>query len=113
MPLGSSNIKITILGDDSQGECDAGCGIDWASPESVPFAAERIKERFGEDIPLEYVNMAENKTRRLVQEWNENVKDKNLSLPLLLLNGQLRISGRFDIRQLLDVIEIEREVGGF
>ena len=111
--MGSSVVKITILGDDSQGECDASCGIDWTLPESVPFAVERIKERFGEDILLEYLNMAENKTRRFVQEWTETVKDKNLSLPLLLLNGQLRISGQFDIRQLLDVIEIERELGGF
>ena len=111
--MANSNIRITILGDDIEDECDAGCGIDWASPESVPFAVERIKERFGEDIPLEYVNMTENNSRQIVQEWTETVKSKNLSLPLLLLNGQLRISGRFDIRQLLDVIEIEREVGGF
>ena len=109
----NSGINITILGDNSQGECDARCGIDWTSPESVPFAVERIKERFGEDIPLEYINMDENKTGQLVNEWFETAKSKNLSLPLLLLNGQLRISGQFDIRQLLDVIEIEREVGGF
>jgi disulfide oxidoreductase YuzD len=113
VPLSNRGIKITILGDNSQGECDANCGIDWTSPESVPFAAERIRDRFGEDIPIKYIDMTENKTVQLVQEWTENVKNKNLSLPLLLLNGQLRISGQFDIRQLLDVIEIEKEVSGF
>ena len=111
--MASSDIRITILGDDSRGECDAACGIDWTAPESVPFAVARIKERFGEDIPLEYINMVENKNRQLVREWTETVKNKNLSFPLLLLNGQLRISGQFDIRQLLDVIEIEREVSRF
>jgi hypothetical protein len=31
---------------------------------------------------------------------------------LLVLNGHLRISGNFDIRQMLDVIETELEIGG-
>jgi len=107
------NIKITILVGDNQGECDANCGVDWSLPESVTLAAGRIKERFGEDFPIECIDMAENKTDRLVQEWTENIKSKTFSLPLLFLNGRLRISGQFDIRQLLDVIEIEKEVGGF
>ncbi|MFC2056992.1 hypothetical protein ACFLTO_05460 [Chloroflexota bacterium] len=46
-------------------------------------------------------------------EWSGVIKDRNLLLPLLLINGQLRISGRFDIRQLLDTIGIEIEMGGF
>ncbi|MFC1920627.1 DUF1462 family protein [Chloroflexota bacterium] len=105
-------INITILGGGTQGECDAGCGEDWSSPESITLAVGRIKERFGEDIPVEYINIAENKTEQVVQDWSETIKSKDLSLPLLLLNGQIRISGQFDIRQLLDVIEIEMEVAG-
>ncbi|MBA7696303.1 hypothetical protein ES703_104948 [subsurface metagenome] len=44
-------------------------------------------------------------------EWKEVIKNKGLLLPLLLLNGKLRISGQFDIRQLLDTIEVEIEIG--
>ncbi len=44
-------------------------------------------------------------------EWKEIIKNKNLSLPLLLVNGQPRVSGEFDIRQLLDAIEVEIEIG--
>jgi len=30
---------------------------------------------------------------------------------MLLINGQVRISGQFDIRQLLDTVEVEKELG--
>ena len=33
-----------------------------------------------------------------------------LSLPLLLINGELRISGEFDIRMLLDAIDTKMEI---
>ncbi len=108
-----SGIKITILGGGIQGECEAGCGEDWSSPDSITLAYERIKERFGEDIPIEYIDLSGDTDDKRVQEWNNIVKDRNLSLPLLLMNGEIRISGQFDFRQLLDVIEIQMEVGGF
>ncbi|MFC1900470.1 hypothetical protein ACFLYN_02640 [Chloroflexota bacterium] len=108
-----SGLKITILGGNTQDECDAGCGEDWSSQESITLAMGRIKERFGEDIPLEYIDISVTADDKDMGEWNEMIKSRNLSLPLLLLNGEPRISGQFDIRQLLDVIEIEREVGDY
>jgi hypothetical protein len=36
--------------------------------------------------------------------------DKDLSLPLLIIDGQTRISGQFDIRQLIDAINAEVEI---
>ena len=105
-------IQITIINDSRWEECEAACGIDWSSPESTTLAGQRIKDRFGEEMSLKYLDLAEVKPNPEIQKWNEDIKDKNLSLPLLVLNGQLRISGPFDIRQLLDTIEAEMEIAG-
>ena len=103
-------IQITIV-DDSKGEkCDAHCGVDWSSGEAIALANQRIKDRFGDKIQLEYLDLAKPVTNRHFLEINQEVRNKNLSLPLLLINGEPRISGQFDIRQLLDAIEAEVEI---
>ncbi len=105
------DIQIVIL-DDSKGEqCDAECGIDWSSAEAIALASRQIKDRFGEEIKLEYVDLAQLAVHPHALELSQKIKNKNLLLPLLLINGETRISGQFDIRQLLDSIEAEREIG--
>ena len=106
-------IQITIIDDSSREECEAKCGIDWSSPEAVALASQRIKERFGDKIELTYLDLSKPMTNHDALKCNELIKNKNLSLLLLLINGQLRISGQFDIRQLLDTIEAEIEVGDY
>ena len=103
-----SKYKITII-DDSKGEkCEAHCGTDWSSPEAVALATKRIKDRFGDQIQLEYLDlsqpMSNNRTLELIQQA------RNLPLPLLVINGVPRISGQFDIHLLLDAIDAELEI---
>ena len=104
-------IQITIV-DDSKGEkCDAHCGVDWASVETIALANQRIKDRFGDKIKLQYLDLSKPMANRHALELDQRFKNKDLSLPLLLINGEPRISGQFDIRQLLDAIEAEIEIG--
>jgi disulfide oxidoreductase YuzD len=112
VPLGKDTIQVTIIDNSRQRqeECEAECGIDWSSPEAVALASQRIKDRFGDEIQLAYIDLSKAVANHDALEWNEVIKNKNLSVPLLLLNGQLRISGRFDIRQLLDTVEVEIEI---
>ena len=109
--LSKPAIQITVLDDRRPDECQAGCGIDWASPEEVALANQRIKERFGDRVKMEYLNMSGTDANNDMQRWKETIQKRNLLLPLLLLNGNLRISGQFDIRQMLDAIEVEIELG--
>lgn len=102
-----------ILDGEAVGECEAGCGEDWSSRETINLATERIKERFGEDISLEFIDLSKDSAGKDMLEWKEMIESRDLILPLLLLDGELRISGQFDIRQLIDVIEVEREVGKY
>ena len=104
-------IRITILDDTRKQECEAACGEDWSLPETLALANQRIKDRFGEKAQLEYLDLPGAKANQKTLEWKRLIKNKNLSLPLLLVNGELRISGRFDIRQLLDAVEADIEIG--
>lgn len=104
------SIQIVIV-DDSKGEkCDAHCGVDWSSDEVIALARQQIKERFGGRVQLEYLDLSKPMVGHRALELNQAIRNKNLSLPLLLINGEPRISGEFDIRLLLDVIETEVEI---
>lgn len=97
--------------DDSQGEqCDACCEVDWSALETITLANRRINDRFGDKIRLEYLDLAKPIAHRHVVELFPGTGNKQLSLPLLLINGRLRISGQFDIRLLLDAINTELEL---
>ena len=103
-------IQITIV-DDSRGEkCDAHCGMDWSSAEVIALASNRIKERFGRRIKLNYLDLSKPMPEHHAAELNQRVRKRELPLPLLVINGQPRISGQFDIRLLLDAIDAEMEV---
>ena len=39
------------------------------------------------------------------------IRERSLSVPLLLINGRLRIAGQFDIRRMMDAVEAEMEIG--
>jgi len=107
--MSKDTIQIIII-DDSKGErCDAHCGADWSLAETIALAKKRIKERFGERIQLEYLDLSKPGANHRILELNQLVSNQNLSLPLLLINGQPRISGQFDIRLLLDAIDAEIE----
>lgn len=103
-----SSIQITILNDNRQASCEADCGIDWSSADNTELASQQIRNRFSGEINLVYRELADADDG--LQEWKNRIKNNNLSLPLLIINNQLRISGPFDIRQLLDTIEAEIEI---
>jgi len=108
--LNNRSIEI-IIADDSHGKkCDIGCGLDWSSAEVITLADRRIKERFGDKLKLEYIDLSESPDNPDALELSRIIKNKNLALPLLLINGEPKISGPFDIRLLLEAIETEIEI---
>lgn len=110
MRLVKQGIQIVIVDDSKTGECDAGCGVDWSSLEVIALAERQIRDRFGDRVRLEYLDLSEPFSSKLAQEWQQKVVKRCLSLPLLVINGELRIAGEFDIRMLLDAIEAELEI---
>ena len=110
LPLIKHTIQVSII-DDSKGEkCDAHCGVDWSSVEGITLASQRIRDKFGDKIQLEYLDLSKSIANRHAVELFPGTKNKGLSLPLLLINGKPRISGQFDMRLLLDAINAELEL---
>jgi disulfide oxidoreductase YuzD len=110
--LGNNPVKVTIINDPlRKQDCDASCGTDWSSLQSLDLARKQINERFNGNIQLTYMDMDNETTSDEMKRWISSVKSGNLSVPLLVINGQLRISGSFDIRQMIDAIEVETEMG--
>lgn len=107
----NDTIQITILDDTSREECETSCGEDWSSPEALTLARQRIQDRFGEKVQLEYLDLSNASASRQISEWSQLIRSKNLSVPLLLIDGETRIARQFDVRQLLDAVEAEIEIG--
>ena len=110
LPLAKNTIRIAIADDSTTPQCQARCGTDWSSPAAISLAYEQIKEKFGDRLTLEYLDMAQPTTNHYTLELKQQVRDRNLLLPLLMINGRHRISGQFDIRMLVDAIEAEIEI---
>jgi len=109
--LTEATVTISIINESSRRDCDAGCGTDWSSPDAVALAARQIKDRFGNEARLEYLDLASGTDDRQVNEWRGAIRERSLSVPLLLINGRLRIAGQFDIRRMIDAVEAEMEIG--
>ena len=110
--MAKDEIQVIIIDDGTHSKCDAGCGADWASAEIFNAAHRQIKERFGDRIRFDYADLAKPITSHPTLEWQQRIKSEELPLPLLTINGKIRISGPFDTRMLLDVIEATLEITG-
>ena len=107
--MNAQGVQVVILNDSRAPECEVGCGTDWSDPEVLNLAVGRVAERFGNDVRIEYADLARVDIDSELAGWKTKASRLNLSFPLLLLNGQVKIAGVFDIRRLLDVIEVEVE----
>ena len=102
---------VEIVDDTSRRDCDADCGTDWSSPEMVDLAGQQVEQRFGGAATVQYRDLAADELDAGQQEMKQNIRQQGLSVPLLLVNGRLRVAGLFDIRRIVDVIEAEMEIG--
>ena len=84
--------------------------MDWSAAEVIALADQQVKARFGDRVQLEYLDLSKPVTGHRVLEWQQRVRNGNLPLPLLVINGELRISGQFDMRLLLDAIDADIEI---
>ena len=99
------------MDESSRKDCDTGCGTDWSSPDALAVAARQVEDRFHGKAVLEYFDISNRTGNSQANEWRQKIREKKLSVPLLLINGHLRIAGQFDTRQVIDAVEAEMEMG--
>lgn len=103
-------MEIAIIDDTSRRDCVVDCGTNWSSPEAIDLANRQISNRFGIEAHLEYTDLSRTTPDHPAAQWNRTIREKGLSVPLLLINGQLRVAGQFDTRQIIDAVEAEMEL---
>ncbi|MDP2920081.1 MAG: hypothetical protein Q8O43_07690 [Dehalococcoidia bacterium] len=97
-------LNIEIVTDKNQPACAENCGTDWSQPEALANVREQLLKLFGNRVRLKHtiVSNAEDHRRRL---------GKSPGFPLLLANGEVRLSGQFDLRQVIDIAQTQLEMG--
>jgi disulfide oxidoreductase YuzD len=108
--ISQTKIQVIIIDDSKSEKCEGRCGLDFSSPETFEFVAEHLNKLYGSSVQLEFLDLADPSTSGSHPEIGEMLKDRNLLLPLLLINGNLRISGYFDIYILQNAIQTDMEM---
>lgn len=103
-------ITVSIVFNSKSKGCEAACGPDWSNPEYFDIVKTRARERFGDLIKLELVDLAGEDEHLAVMK--KKINEDNLGLPLLLIDNEVRIVGEFDVRQLMDAVEVVKEIDG-
>ncbi len=89
-------LQILIIDNDYGTLCQTKCGTDWSSPDVRTRVTKELKERYEDRIKIEY-------TKAAVNHSGEG--------SILMMNGQIRLTGQFDKLQLIEIIETELELG--
>jgi hypothetical protein len=108
MRLPENKLRIIIADTCNSQVCAGNCGGDWSLPEALNTARQRISQRFGNQVELEYIDLLKVDDSEDIRKIREAVKD--MPMPVLLADDRPRIAGTFDMRQLIDVIEACLEV---
>ena len=101
-------IRVTILDDSRQEHCTQ-CGSDPA--ESVEFAIDQLRTRYGDALALEYVDLAQPGMRERFTRFVEMIESHETPLPLVIVNDMATLAGIPDYRMIMEAIETAREVG--
>ncbi len=102
-------ILVTVVDDAASPKCEARCGLDFSSPETLKSTTQVLRKLFGSRVKLEYAGPDAIQAGPLA-EVADRVKSGDLVLPLLLINGKPRVSGYFDLHLLQEVIQAEIEM---
>lgn len=76
------------------------CGSDWSQADVQSQMKTILQKKFGDQIIIDYYD---------IQNSGQQLKE-NDKFPLLMINNQIRLSGPFDMRQLVDIIETQLEL---
>jgi disulfide oxidoreductase YuzD len=98
-----NSVLIKII-NNSRRICQTDCSTDWTQVSAVLQTQSVLKEKFGDNVKLVYQDVSSDETES--KKYQEET-----SFPLLVIEGQVRLAGRFEIRQIVDIIQAHLEIG--
>lgn len=104
-------MRVVVIDDSQKCACEGRCGVDWHTVEARGSLASTIRAKFGDAIELSFLDISSGHNVVSAEVLPALLLDKQ-PLPLLLIDGQVRIEGYFDNRMVCDVIEANMEMGG-
>ncbi|MBI2865812.1 MAG: DUF1462 family protein [Chloroflexi bacterium] len=106
----AEKLAITVLDDTRYHQHAGSCGMGCVPPETWEFLQKRLQERYEGTVALEYVDLSQPGGRGRHPGLEEQITARNLALPVVAIDGAVRLSGMVDYRTLSDVIEVEWEM---
>ena len=100
-------IRVTIFDHTTHEHCSLHCGVERMQDE-VAFIAEHLKNRFGEGVEVEYIDLAHSPQN---DEVRDRIRAQNLPLPVVAINGVFKLAGSVEYRVIADAIEALLEAG--
>lgn len=107
--MNSAKILVSVLVDSAIPWCEGECTTDWLKAEHQALARQEIARRHSERVEVEFVDIRAPSASPRQASLISRVQREKLPFPVLLMNGHPRITGPFDMRMLLDIIEVETE----
>ncbi len=101
-------IRVTIFDHSGEEHCSGQCGLDRLQDE-IAFVTEHLKRRFGDQVAVEYIDLAESPRHEALME---KIRAHNLPMPVVAINGVFKLSGSVEFRTIKEAIEAQMEVGG-
>lgn len=104
-------MRVVIVNHSGSIHCQVGCGWDWSQPDHLKLAEERLHSRYGSLVQLDYIDLARSGSPPLAECQTDEMEEEEMRFPRLVINGKMKIAGDFDMRMLLDAVEVEAEMG--
>lgn len=104
------DILVTILDDSRAERCHAQCGMSCHTEEDIAFTRDHLKRRFGQDIDVERLDVADPSIRARNENLLRQVESQGIGLPAVAINGVIRLSGNLEFRAIAEAVEVHREV---
>ncbi len=105
----SPSIRVTIVVDSAAPSCEGDCAIDWLKAEHQVLARQKVSQETGGEAALEFLDIRAAAHDARQSALVRRVQSEKLPLPVLVVNGNPHITGPFDVRMLLDMIEVAME----
>jgi disulfide oxidoreductase YuzD len=102
-------ILVQILDDSREDGCP-GCAPPWLSWRAAKLANEYLQRIYGDSVLVSFIDLASSSFAQDEARLAEQVQNKGLTLPVVAIDGKLRLSGVLDFGRIADAIETLREV---
>jgi len=102
----SAPIQVTIFDNTGETQC-SGCYRIGRSLEEIAVVTQHLKRRYGDEVEVEYIDLVESESGDVM----EQIRAQNLPLPVVAINGVLRLAGSVEYREIMEVIDTLKEVG--